>query len=490
MPSIPRTNTPLPASETPRDARNMPCRAPRLPFLTLTVVLAGALVAALAGPGVLHSDAMAARAVAGSAEAGAAAGMPSAVFASTHHPHGPIGVPRGIRPGRVAWAWDPAACRWDEKSGPWWSDAATDQARVDGMVARAVCCVAGIAEETAAWEVLFRHFNAEHGRKEAGYAKGERIAIKLNLNNDRTSYDDTPWINSSAQVLNALLRQLVRSAGVEESDITVFDASRYITPHLAEHIRKDFPSVRLVDGYGGLPGREKNSWVPGRISYAVKTTMGAGVAACAVEAAYLVNLYVGKGHPASGVTLSAKNHFGSVDGREHSYIKVKQTGYDGYNPLVELMGHRDLGGKTLLNVCDLLYGCYHSDALPIRWNMPPFNGAWPASLFVSQDPVANDSVATDFLVAEFAPRTDIPKGVNVKGTKVEMANCDAVLHEAAQADRPPSGVVYAPNGDGARLASLGVHEHWTGPEEKRYSGNRDSGRGIELVLLPPRDAKR
>ena len=64
-----------------------------------------------------------------------------------------------------------------------------------------------------------------------------------------------------------------------------------------------------------------------------------------------------------------------------------------------------------------------------------------------------------------------------------MQNCDAVLHEAALADNPPSKAVYAPNGDGKRLGSLGVHEHWNNPVEKKYSKNLGTGNGIELVSV-------
>ena len=415
----------------------------------------------------------------------AATPAPSApvVPAAARHPHAAIGTARGIAPGRVAWAWDPGACRWDEKNGAWWADSNTDQAKVDAMASKAVQSVANESTDAAAWTALFKYFNGEHGRSGTGYQRGEKIAIKVNLNNDRTSYEDTRWINTSPQAVNAIIRQLTRSAGVREEDISVFDASRYLTPHFYDHVHDAFPGVRLVDGYGGLPGRTKTTWAADRISYAVKTTMGTGIATCAVEATYVINIYVAKGHPTAGVTLSAKNHYGSVDGREHTYIKVKNSGYDQYNPLVELMGHRDLGGKTILNVCDMLYGCYHSDPLPIKWNMPPFRGQWPASLLVSQDPVANDSVATDFLVTEFSPRTDIPTGVNAKSAKVDMSNCDANLHDAAQADHPPAGIVYAPNGDGAPLGSLGVHEHWNNPVDKQYSRNLGAGRGIELVPI-------
>jgi len=64
---------------------------------------------------------------------------------------------------------------------------------------------------------------------------------------------------------------------------------------------------------------------------------------------------------------------------------------------------------------------------------------------------------------------------------------DDFLHEAARADNPPSGTFYDPDhaGNVKRLASLGVHEHWNNPQEKKYSRNMGKGRGIELVAVTP-----
>lgn len=395
----------------------------------------------------------------------------------------PMGVPLGIMPGRVAWVYDPDATSWDESRGSWWDEYANDQGRIDKMFSKTVLSITNQSKEDAAWKALFINFNEERGNKNTGYSKGEKIAIKINQNNDRNSYDDTPWINTSPHVVCAVLRGLVIDAGVNQENITVFDASRYFTPHFYNYVTKLFPKVKMVDGYGGMPGRIKSTFTPDRITYAVQTQMGSGVASCAVEANYLINIYIAKGHPSSGVTLSGKNHYGTVDGRDHKYINVKTVGYDQYNPIVELMGHKDLGAKTILNVCDMLYGCYHSDAAPIKWKMPPFNNNWPSSLVVSQDQVANDSVVLDFLTSEFTPRLDIPVGVNGKGKKVSMAKCDALFHEAAQANNPPSGTVYAPNGDGIRLKSLGVHEHWNNPVDKKYSRNLGLDNGIELIYI-------
>ena len=34
----------------------------------------------------------------------------------------PMGVGKGIHPGRVAWAHEPKAATWDGKTGNWWED--------------------------------------------------------------------------------------------------------------------------------------------------------------------------------------------------------------------------------------------------------------------------------------------------------------------------------------------------------------------------------
>jgi hypothetical protein len=90
----------------------------------------------------------------------------------------------------------------------------------------------------------------------------------------------------------------------------------------------------------------------------------------------------------------------------------------------------------------------------------------------SQDPVAIDSVGFDFLWTEW---DDFPRRPGV----------DDYLHEAALAANPPSGTFYDPHHPTAaqRLASLGVHEHWNNPQEKKYSRNLGAGNGIELVAV-------
>lgn len=100
--------------------------------------------------------------------------------------------------------------------------------------------------------------------------------------------------------------------------------------------------------------------------------------------------------------------------------------------------------------------------------MPPFNNAWPSSLFVSQDMVAIDAVCCDFIINEWRDAPD-------------LQYCDAYLVEAALADDPPSKTAYDPEKDETKLQSLGVMEHWNNVTDKKYSRNLHTGKGIELL---------
>ncbi|MCU1247579.1 MAG: hypothetical protein JWQ49_608 [Edaphobacter sp.] len=64
----------------------------------------------------------------------AATTLPSSLFASTLSP---VGIPRGVAPGRVTWAHDPAAVTWNG-TGSWWTDANNNQAVIGGMVSRSL----------------------------------------------------------------------------------------------------------------------------------------------------------------------------------------------------------------------------------------------------------------------------------------------------------------------------------------------------------------
>jgi gluconolactonase len=132
---------------------------------------------------------------------------------------------------------------------------------------------------------------------------------------------------------------------------------------------------------------------------------------------------------------------------------------------------------------DGLYAGRGWDANPIEWDMAPFNGDWPSSIFLSQDIVAIDSVAFDFMDYEWDD-PDYSEG-SYNGYP-QRPGTDDYLHEAALVYDPCSGATYDPNNDGGLTESLGVHEHWNNAIDKQYSRNLDpvNGTGIELVTQP------
>ena len=401
----------------------------------------------------------------------------------------PIGAAQGIHPGRVVWAHDPEMTDWKGVGdGHWWEDDRVKQERVDAMLARAVCELTGETAVGGAWARLFRHLNESRGKGNVGYRPGEKIAIKPNwvgliyreghVNLDTGKFIRRhDYMNTAPQMILALVRQLV-SVGVRPADITVCDTLACLVNEYHDLLRLAYGEVRYED-YSGKPGRQKvkTSSLPIHWSSRPQGKAQDYLPTCFADAAYLINFANFKAHTAGGVTLCAKNHYGSL-----VRWPVQETYYDIhpncfsketaiYRPLVDLMGHAHFGGKTVLYLVDGLFsGVHPRDPAPQRMKSSPFNGQWPCSLFASQDPVAIDSVGFDFLWAE---GTEFPRKGGV----------DDYLHEAALANDPPSGTFYDPDHatPTKRLPSQGVHEHWNNPREKQYSRNLGTGKGIELV---------
>jgi uncharacterized protein (DUF362 family) len=386
----------------------------------------------------------------------------------------PIGTPKGIFPGRVVWAHDPKVASWDGKTGFWWEDNCNSQPESDKLMKSSLLLLTGQKNESNAWKTLFKHYNSTHKRGEKGYREGQKIAIKINVNNTE-SHANTNEINASPQLVLSLVSSLVREAGVPQKNILVFDASRFITDNIYQKCHSQFPDVQFVDNIGG-DGRTKSAYVENALPYSANNgKLARGLATCAVESDYLINLALLKGHVGQGVTLCAKNYYGvtSINSNwrlnAHDNFNQDKTGKPKYMTFTDFLGHKDLGDKTMLFLIDGYYGNKFVNGIPqFKWQMEPFNNNWPCSLFASQDPVAIDAVGTDFILNEWPDAPD-------------LKNCDQYLIESAMANNPPSGTRYDPEQDGTGLESLGVMEHWNNARDKQYSGNLKSGKGIELI---------
>jgi len=431
---------------------------------------------------------------------------PTAPFVPTDSANSPVGVAKGINPGRVVWVYDSLLSDQGSKTGWWWEDKRTDPQVARRMMNQALLSLTGIDDPVKSWDSLFKYFNkTRYSQNNVGYKAGDKIAIKVNNIFSRFYvWTDSQDGRPCPQMLHALLLQLVTIAGVPEADITIYDCNFYHGDPVYKYCHADFPGVRWaegdatdrVDGHGyeNGPGNDpgtREKVVPDTncvICYGDPNLIPGSGTVClptvVSEAKYLINVCLPRYHELAGVTLCAKNLFGSVwhpnppSGNAYYYhgwcpffmhkavaslnfaadIPMRPMG--SYNALVDLMGHKNLGGKTLL--------CIGECIRPKFWSAPPFNGRPASSLFMSQDMVAIESVLLDFLRSA---------GVVPAGTP------DNYLHEAAQADNPPSGTVYDPENDGIRLQSLGVHEHWNNPTNKQYTRNLGTGTGIELIQM-------
>ena len=93
-------------------------------------------------------------------------------------PNQPVGVARGIFPGRVVWARDPQATRWaghwQQKSDQWWLDDNTDQGRVDHLLASTLLRLTGQTNCPEAWRAIFEYSRKFHWimQSEDNYQKG------------------------------------------------------------------------------------------------------------------------------------------------------------------------------------------------------------------------------------------------------------------------------------------------------------------------------
>lgn len=388
----------------------------------------------------------------------------------------PVGVAKGIFPGRVVWVHTPGLSNWDEETGFWFEDRWNSQEKADKTVTNALVNLTGAKNEKKAWNELFLYFNKTKNRGNHGFLKTEKIAIKINQNNTY-SHENSPEINASPQLIYTLIKSLVNEAGIPQENITVFDASRFITDFLFNKCHTEFPNVVYVDNTGG-DGRTKSEYKQNVINYSKDNgRLARGIATCAINADYLINVALLKGHVGQGVTLCAKNWYGATDidkdwrNNAHNNFDQDRNGNPKYMTFVDFMGHKELGGKTMLYLIDGFYGAKSVNGIPKpKWEMKPFNGNWPCSLFASQDAVAIDAVAMDFISNEWPDVVDINYA-------------DQYLLEAAKANNPPSGTFYDPEKDGSGLSSLGVLEHWNNAERKEYSRNLGKKTGIELVAI-------
>jgi len=424
----------------------------------------------------------------------------------------PIGVAKGLFPGRVVWVRDTASTNWDGLEKFWWDDVHTNQKVVSSMFSKMLKTYSNTTDDKSSWNAIFRHYNKTHKRGDNVYKPGEKVVIKINCNHDKSFTWDNE-VHPSPAAIYALVSQLIDVVGVAGDDITLFDGSRFIGNPVYDKIRSNpgaeyqkvwFASKLQYDApQRFFPEPDTTSGIYFTIKDTVKGTFSKEIkynlAKCFTDATYLINFAILRGHRVFGVTMNSKNHFGSIFNPLLKEFKPGNTGslwqkriptdfmlhsfsmwdYPISGKLGEpsfaptMLGHKDLGGKELIYLIDGIFTSKGNETGMIKYSS--IDNDWCSSLFLSQDPVALESVGQDILTNE-------PNVTN--GNPSFTPALDNYLREAALANHPPSGFKYDPENDGSYLTeSLGVHEHWNNPKDRKYSRNLGTGKGIELMVV-------
>jgi hypothetical protein len=308
---------------------------------------------------------------------------------------------------RVVHAYNAGATNWNYGSS-YYGDYVS-QSTVTAMVNSGVKTLTGTSTVAEAWQTLLSRVSA--------YSSGKRIAIKVNFNNSGSG-----GCTISNYVLDALYHPInaiisgLQSAGVSLDDIWVFDAIRPLPARFINGItnKTQINLLGSVSGSCGGVSVQTDAWNSSDASAIVDFT-AAGlsnqrVPNVLVNATYVINVPILRGHAITGMTLGFKNHMGCIKKPlilHDPYGYIRQTGVEAYpnsHPLLDLYKNQNIAGKTILTVGDGLFG--HPTAnneKPIPWTAT-FKAILgtnaPNSLFFAADPVAIDCVMSDFIKAE------------------------------------------------------------------------------------------
>jgi hypothetical protein len=444
-------------------------------------------------------------------------------------PNAPFGKGKGVKPGLVVWSWNPESTNENCKNllvnNDWYfSPLNTNEKVVSNMVSDAVKKLGGSSDLKKSWYALFRQHNKDKYGKKKGYTAGEKIFIKINqgtaswslAKEDQNKGYTVPKevkgqqrrgrfngaTETSPYIVLELLRELVTISGVPQEDIAVGDPIAHIFGHNYEAWHAEFPDVKYVDKYSDQYGRTLIKPTEKDLLFYSDMKQSDKLFDIIEGADYMINVASLKPHGSAGISLVAKNHFGSHARRSASHLhyaliapmweesprqvgKASNGGYRKYRVLVDLMGSRYLGQNTMLFVVDGLFGGGADETRgPVKYFMSPFNNDWSSSIFFSQDQVALESVCYDFLRNEWNGKNKHDAANSVFEEGPNMYGVDDHLHQAADSKNWPEGIVYDPDHSGKPIPSLGVHEHWNNSFDKQYSGNLGSKNGITLVSIP------
>jgi uncharacterized Fe-S center protein len=312
------------------------------------------------------------------------------------HPRQFASIRAAIPAHRVVHTHSNQATYWDFTTG-WYGDY-VNQIVTNAMTDRGVMALTNTATLADAWGALI-----------PSYSDGQKVAIKVNLNNTYCDVDNQV-IDALPQPINSVIRGL-KAIGVPENDIWIYDVTHgwhdgEMASRLINKVITLYPNVQFhayTSSCSTALGYSSASKIHFNVPSGKPAISDRPICNALVNASYLINMPIMKKHGMAGVTLGFKNHFGSFDHCDYVHWSVDLG--DGeyvstYNGLVDIYKNTHFRDKTILTIGEGLYGARinNYDEVPSPW--PTFGNLPPNSLFFSIDPVAIDCVMYDFLNQE------------------------------------------------------------------------------------------
>ena len=265
---------------------------------------------------------------------------------------------------------------------------------VDDMTEEGLMALTGTKNVISAWKRLVPRF-----------VPGQTFAIKVNFACfSHYGPDPDPDINALIEPVNSIIQTLIMFGAAPE-DISVYDVTSGgghtgSMPKISFIDRCLYPGVNFVYCWGNPDPFSSTEYIefnpPGSPSIP-------DLAVCNVlaDSDYLINMFIPKAHSLAGVTTGFKNHLGSHENalKVHEYLPYSYYYTPSYSPFIETFKNPHFANKTVLTICDGLYGNWKSlVGAPKRW--VTFGNQAMNSLFFSADPVSMDAVLADFIEIE------------------------------------------------------------------------------------------
>ena len=250
-------------------------------------------------------------------------------------------------------------------------------------------------------------FAGTEGKNEAwrkilvNYNQGDKISIKINLNNASNSeLITTNRLDQTAPLLNAIVSDLVENFSVPEGNITIGDPSRWIHPDIL--IRRcrfkkvvwvDRRSPNLWDEMQSVEFTKDKPVRPEKFGF--PETVKFHLAKMYTESDHIINVCLLKNH-GCGVSGAMKNHFGAIKPPSPKYL---HEGLGRKSYIADLCNTDSIKKKVRINICDAVFANWHDNVWsPRPWKT--FSEESPNSLFFGRDPVAFDSVLLQHITDE------------------------------------------------------------------------------------------